>query len=285
MSKNKKKRKLKPLKKANPPQQEAKPNMVFPPQHYKFSEKDNGSIMIAVPTGRHNINSGTVKSLFSAQPFLGLFKGTMFYSHAGSLIQIARQESLNLALEQKIRWLWFVDDDMSFQPDTPARLVKNCIENDFVMCSGLSIKRVPPFSPTVGMNRDEDGHPILSPELTPSEGVHTVAHSGLACTVIDLDKIREHGLDKEKLFFLAVSEDNTRLIGEDLVFCDYLTGKGLKVGLDANIWTGHYGMHEFRPEMWFSQWKPMYEKQLEENARKAQEEANKEESLETSNVQ
>lgn len=228
------------------------------PQDYNLPEDARGSLMVAIPTGRHNINSGTVKSLFSAQPYLGMFRGVMFYSHAGSLIQIARQESLNLALSKDIRWLWFIDDDMSFQADTPARLVQDCIDNDFVMCSALSIKRVPPFSPTVGMTTDDEGHPILTPEDVPISGVHTVAHSGLACTVIDLDKIREAGLDKTKLFYLAVSEDNTKMIGEDLVFCDYLTKQGFKVGLDADLWTGHYGMHEFRPEMWFNSWRDIY---------------------------
>jgi hypothetical protein len=259
-----KKRKLKPLQGLEAP--EMQPGIVLPPPSYMdIDEEHRGPIMVAIPTGRHNINSGTVKSLFSSQPYLNLFKGVMFYSHAGSLIQIARQESLNLALKEDVRWLWFIDDDMSFQPDTCIRLVKDCIENDFVMCSSLSIKRVPPFSPTVGIRTDDKGHPILTPEDVPEKGVHKVAHSGLACTVIDLNKIREKGLDKQKLFFLAVSEDNKRMIGEDLVFCDYLTQKGLNVGLDANMWTGHFGMHEFKPEMWFKSWRDIYIKQKLKN--------------------
>ena len=267
MSKNSrhKKKALKPLKAVEKAEQAFAPNMVLPPQSYELPPKAQGTIMVAIPTGRHNINSGTVKSLFSAHPYLGHFKGVMFYSHAGSLIQIARQETLNLALKEGVRWLWFVDDDMSFQPDTPIRLVKDCIDNDFAICSGLSIKRVPPFSPTVGIERDSEGTPILTPELVPESGVHEVSHSGLACTVIDLDKLREKGLDKKKLFFLATADNNERLVGEDLVFCNYLSNEGLKVGLDANIHTGHYGMHEFRPDMWFNGWRDIYLKQKEES--------------------
>ena len=66
------------------------------------------------------------------------------------------------------------------------------------------------------------------------------------------------------MFYLATSEDNNRMIGEDLVFCDQLTRKGLKVGLDANIWTGHFGMHEFRPDMWYGGWRDMYLKRKAE---------------------
>jgi hypothetical protein len=250
------------------PKRELKPNMVIPPTGYSLPKDQRGPIMVAIPTGRHNINSGTVKSLFSAHPYLGHFDGVMFYSHAGSLVQIARQETLNLALEQGIRWLWFIDDDMSFQPDTPMRLVMDCIENDYALCSGLSIKRVPPFSPTVGMTCNEEGTPILTPELVPDSGVHEVSHSGLACTVIDLDKIREKKLnEEEKMFYLAVSEDNKTLCGEDLAFCNLLAQNDLKIGLDANIWTGHYGMHEFRPEMWFDGWKDMYLKQKEKTSK------------------
>jgi hypothetical protein len=238
--------------------QEIKVNTPIPADQYNISPKDCGPITLAVPTGRHNINSGTVRSMFSAQPYLNIFDGTMFYSHAGSLIQVARQESMNLALSKGMRWLWFVDDDMSFQSDTPARLVQDCLDNDFAMCSALSIKRVPPFSPTVGMATDDEGMPILTPETVPESGVHQVSHSGLACTMIDLDKIREAGLADERLFYLAVSEDNKKLTGEDLVFCKTLTDAGLTVGLDANIWTGHYGVHEFKPDMWFKGWRDIY---------------------------
>ena len=277
---NNKKRKLTPLQ-GTPETMapELKPNMVLPPHAYASGEMGQlGSIMVAIPTGRHNINSGTVKSLFSAQPYLGMFKSVMFYSHAGSLIQIARQESLDLALKEGIRWLWFIDDDMSFQPDTPIRLVQDCLKNDFALCSALAIKRVPPFSPTVGMDTDPEGHPILTPETVPESGVHTVAHSGLACTVIDMDKIRNNELcGNGKLFYLAVSEDNVRMVGEDLVFCNLLTKRGMKVGLDANLWTGHFGMHEFRPEMWFGGWKGEYLKKKAESEAAAAPVLNKQE--------
>lgn len=212
-----------------------------------------GPLMVAIPTGKPSIYTATVKSLFSSQQFLTQFNQVSFYSHAGSLIHVARQETLDTALRAGVRWLWFIDDDMTFPAHTPVTLAKNCYDNGFVMCSALAIKRVPPFSPTVGMRLDDEGEPILTPEDVPSSGVHEVMHTGLACTIIDLDLLRQEKINEnKKLFYMQVNEMNTKMLGEDLAFCKILKSHNLKVGLNADIWTGHVGVHEFKPEMWFS---------------------------------
>lgn len=237
-----------------------------PPQQTVLPKEARGPIVVGVPTGRHNICSGTVKSLFSAYPYLSQFGFASFYSHAGSLIHVARQETVDMAYKVNARWLWFVDDDMSFPAHTPIDLAKSCIEHDFAMCSALSIKRVPPYSPTVGMRLDEEGEPMLTPEDVPSSGVHEVMHTGLACTVIDLEKLKQVGLNmNSKLFYMQVNEANTKMIGEDLAFCKILQSKGLKVGLNANIWTGHIGVHEFQPSIWFQHWREIFVQKKKEN--------------------
>lgn len=256
---NNKKKKIRPLrpKKISELSRSAGQHDMSSPRQIEIPAEASGPIMVGIPTGRFNISSATVKSLFASFPHFGRFRGCTFYSHAGSLIQLARQETLRVALETGMRWLWFIDDDMSFPPHTVAKLVKDCIDNDFTVCSALSNKRVPPFSPTVGMTFSESGKPELTPEDVPSEGVHEVAFSGLACTVIDLDKIRKEKLDKENLFFLSIADDGG-LVGEDLAFCKKLHEHGLKVGLDADVWTGHIGTQEFTPQVWFEWWKKRY---------------------------
>lgn len=246
------------------------PSAIPAPHEIPIPESEVGPLMIGIPTGRQNINSGTVKSLFSSHPYLMRLMAVTFYSHAGSLVQIARQETLNQALKSGMRWLWFIDDDMTFPAHTPLQLIKNCIDNDFAVCATMMNKRVPPYSPTIGMRDDENGDPLIVPEEVPENGVHEVAHVGMACTIIDLNKIRESDLNKnDNLFYLATADDNKRLIGEDLVFSSMLRKSGLKIGANLDIWSGHMGMHEFRPDIWYQVWRNTYlQKKNEESLKK-----------------
>lgn len=155
-------------------------------------------------------------------------------------------------------WLWMVDTDMGFAPDTVERLIASAdpVERPVMGALTFQLKRQPRSVTTLRAERFRI-QPVLLEylELDDEVGfrpladygrdqVVRVAGTGAACLLIHRDalaKVRaEHG-DAwfEPLVHPTGDRGKPRPFSEDLSFCVRLAGVGIPVHVDASVKTTH----------------------------------------------
>lgn len=150
-------------------------------------------------------------------------------------------------------WLWWIDTDMGFQPDTVDRLVEAadpvqrpvvgglCFALREVSYDGYGGRRVMPI-PTLYMPaRDANGHIGFGNRYEyPPNSLVQVAGTGAACLLIHrsvLEKLRaEHG-DR---WFDRVRYQDGSAISEDLSFCYRLVMAGIPLFVHTGVKTTHH---------------------------------------------
>lgn len=178
----------------------------------------------------------------------------MIRCDAGGLV-----ESRNLAVtrfldETPHEWLWFIDTDMGFLPDTVDRLVDaaDAVERPVVgaLCFGLREvaydgyggQRTMPVPTLFRHARTPEGHHGFTTRWDyPAETVVQVAGTGAACLLIHrsvLAKLRaELGGDT---WFDPVRYGDGRRVSEDLSFCAKLGAAGVPVFVHTGVKTTHH---------------------------------------------
>ena len=76
---------------------------------------------------------------------------------SGSLIYTSRNDIATYAIETEADYVFWLDSDMVFKPDTLKRMMKTLQENDLDILTGLYFRRVPPYSPVLFDQLDLDG--------------------------------------------------------------------------------------------------------------------------------
>ena len=134
-------------------------------------------------------------------------------------------------------WLLFIDDDMTFHPNSLLQL----LEHDVDIVGGLCVKKRPPHGPTIYEPNKEKGgfnhvlHFELN-ELLECEGTGT---GFLLIKMSVFDKL-------DTPYFAFVPQPNRdRPMGEDLYFCTKAREAGFKVHVDTGCIIGHLGLHAF----------------------------------------
>lgn len=174
----------------------------------------------------------TVPTRFAVS-LLGLKKpeGTEFLFSIGSLIQEARDNIANYAIENGFDYVLWLDSDMTFPDDTLYRLMLK--GKDIV--SGLYYKRQLPKIPVIYEKTDGGFIPMM--EIP--DGMFRADAVGLGCTLMKteaLKKVRESG---------EMFSPYTRM-GEDLSFCVRAKKAGLEIWCDPEIMCGHLTMMEVK---------------------------------------
>jgi len=150
-------------------------------------------------------------------------------------------------------WLWWIDTDMGFLPDTVDRLVEAadpatrpvvgglCFALREVTYDGYGGRRMMPI-PTLYMpGRDARGHyGFVNRYDYPKDSLVQVAGTGAACLLIHrsvLEKLRaEHG---DRWFDRVRYQDGTA-ISEDLSFCYRLVMAGIPLFVHTGVKTTHH---------------------------------------------
>lgn len=175
---------------------------------------------------------------------------------AGSLVYHSREKLLVSAMDHNADFIFFVDSDMKFAPDTLLRLLQDAVENDLDMVSGLCFRRMYPTSPTMAKTLDYDFDAktrkctVNVPNYTdyPRDALFPVACSGLACTLIRMSAICEV-IENEKmspfqpLFGLS----------EDYSFCIRMKAAKKKMWVDSRIKIGHIGQFVYGEDIFLKQ--------------------------------
>lgn len=172
----------------------------------------------------------------------------------------ALPESRNLAVtkwldETPHEWLWFVDTDMGFAPDTVDRLVEAadpvkrpvvgalCFALREVAHDGMGGCRVVPQPTLFGLGKDPNGQVGFAPRWEyPHDSLVQVAGTGAACLLIHrgaAEKLRaEHG---DRWFDRSRYGDG-RAVSEDLSFCSRLAQAGIPLYVHTGVKTTHHKM-------------------------------------------
>ena len=166
----------------------------------------------------------------------------------------ARNEAMRHFLDQSTaEWLWIVDTDMGFHPDTLDRLVDAadaaqrpvvgglCFGQRLGDPDGLGGYLWAPFPTLYDWKQDEKGHFGFGNRLEYAPNTVTqVAGTGAACLLVHRDaaaKVRaEAGGD---VWFEPVRYGDGRPVSEDLSFCYRLGVSGVPLFVHTGVVTSH----------------------------------------------
>lgn len=162
----------------------------------------------------------------------------------GSLVYTSRNNLAAIAIEQGADYIFWLDSDMMFAPDTLVRMFDDLKHGDIV--SGLYFRRVAPFTPVIynKLDIDDVGRCTFEePKEIPDE-VFEIEGCGFGCvlmpTDIAMDVIAKYGAP-----FTPIGGT-----GEDLSFCWRARQLGYTFVCDPKIELGHVGHHVITRELW-----------------------------------
>jgi len=144
---------------------------------------------------------------------------------------IARETAARNCLDGKYEWLFFIDSDMTFPPDT----LKKLLAHDAPIVSGLAFKRQWPPRPTIYKADDDDMNTIRN--LTEWEEIQPIDAAGCACLLI-----RREVFEQIPQPWFGLSEWGA---AEDISFFTRVKKAGIPAICDTTIPIGHVGMYEF----------------------------------------
>jgi FkbM family methyltransferase len=192
-------------------------------------------ILIAIPTAK-NIEPDTFKSIYDLIIPDG-YETVFQYFYGYNIDQIR-----NLIADWTINgfdYLFSVDSDISFPPDTLARL----LAHDKPVVSGLYIQRKPgqhileiyEHTPTGGVTNMPYGKLKNRPLVE-------VAGCGFGCALVKAEVFRTIGYPQFK-YYSAISMEGT--VSEDVDFCRKAREKGFTIWADSGILCRHTGSFTF----------------------------------------
>lgn len=154
-------------------------------------------------------------------------------------------------------WLWFVDTDMAFTPDTLDRLIESADPDTKpilgALCFALMKGDAQEVVPTLyGLTDDDPPAPCRYYEIPPKPGIYQFAATGTGCLLIHrsvLVAVRDHDLPNGKTwgetsfpwfqFAPWTTPEGADVMGEDLTFCYRAAACGIAVHVDTRIEVGH----------------------------------------------
>lgn len=215
-------------------------------------------------TVSHSWHESMMRLLMYDQLGEGRIIGTsgpfMISCSSGSLVESRNMVMTRWLDETPHEWLWFVDTDMGFDPDTVERLVQAAdpVERPVVggLCfaaretrfDGMGGRRIMPVPTIYNPAHDEAGNVGFATRWEyPDNTLIQVAGTGAACLLIHrsaAEKVRaEHG----DTWFDRVRYGDGRWVSEDLSFCWRLSTLQLPVFVHTGVKTTHH------KQMWLSE--------------------------------
>jgi hypothetical protein len=152
-------------------------------------------------------------------------------------VQVARNEMVRWFLQSDREWMWFLDTDMVFDADVPARL----IAHDAPITSALYLGQGNDGEPfVVGHRYSIDGGFLAYLKRDDLDGLSEVAAVGMGCAMIRRDvlvALGENGHPHQWPFAMAGLQNT--FVGEDVGFCLRAGSLGYKSYIDADTFVGH----------------------------------------------
>lgn len=154
----------------------------------------------------------------------------------GSLIYTSRNSLATTAIQSEADFVFWLDSDMVFKPDTLVRMMDTLKKNDLDILSGLYFRRVPPYSPVLFDKLDIDGVKADYSEYSKiPDDLFEVGACGFGCVLMKTDVF----FDVQSKFgnmFAPIGNN-----GEDVAFCWRARQCGYKIICDPSVICGHVG--------------------------------------------
>lgn len=155
---------------------------------------------------------------------------------SGSLIYTARNELATAAIQIEADYVFWLDSDMVFKPDTLIRMFDTLQKNDLDILSGLYFRRVPPYSPVLFDRLEMEGEACNWSEFKDiPEGLFEIGGCGFGCVLMKTDVFLDVFAKFQNCF--APIANN----GEDVAFCWRARQCGYKIYCDPSVICGHVG--------------------------------------------
>ena len=158
----------------------------------------------------------------------------------GSLVYDSRNKLAAMAVEMEADYVFWLDSDMVFAPDTLERMLKTLDEHPEIdVLSGLYFRRGAPFTPVLFSKLEvgEDGMLAFEDQKELPDELFEIAGCGFGCVLmraeILLDMAAKEGAG---LWFSPMAN-----AGEDCAFCIRARREGYKLYCDPSIALGHMG--------------------------------------------
>ena len=154
----------------------------------------------------------------------------------GSLIYTSRNNIATEALQMDADYVFWLDSDMVFKPDTLIKMMDTLQKNDLDILSGLYFRRVPPYSPVLFDKIEVEGLNCDYSEFKEiPEGLFEVGACGFGCVLMKTDVFFDV---QSKFGNMFAPIGNT---GEDIAFCWRARQCGYKIICDPSVICGHVG--------------------------------------------
>ena len=200
--------------------------------------KQMKTILIAIPTAR-NIEAETFKSIYDLTVPDG-YQVTFQYFYGYNVDQVR-----NLIADWVVKgfdYLFAVDSDMAFAPDTLAKL----LAHDRDMVSGLYIQRIPGrHTLEVYEPNDQGGVTHIPYEKIRGQGLVEIASCGFGCVLVKGEVFKAIPYP-HFVYHSAINHANT--VSEDIDFCNKARARGFKMFADTTILCRHIGSNTFTVE-------------------------------------
>lgn len=168
---------------------------------------------------------------------------------SGPLIASARNDVVAMFLaDHRAEWLWMVDTDMVFAPDTLPRLIAAADPRERPIMGGLCFSDGPDGpEPTLYELIEQDGGGVAFAryKVWPEDEPFRVGGTGAACLLVHrtaLQRVASGWGDKVDRVFPWFRESTTagrRALGEDLTFCLRAQTAGIPIHVHTGIQVGH----------------------------------------------
>lgn len=167
-------------------------------------------------------------------------------------------DSRNLVMKQFLddtthEWLFLIDTDMGFEPDTVERLIAAadpaerpvvgalCFALREMRHDGMGGFRVMPVPTVFNMARTPEGQIGFATRWDyPANTLIQVAATGAACLLVHRTAVEKVRADHGDRWFDQVRYEDGRLISEDLSFCYRLGAAGIRIFVHTGITTTHH---------------------------------------------
>jgi hypothetical protein len=150
--------------------------------------------------------------------------------HVGNQLTKARNDAVEVALAHNCDYLWFIDDDHDFKPDTLRRLLAH--GKDIV--GPLYCIRGYPFHPTA-RRLDGTAKAIFNVPASGSPALHQVRGTGTSGMLINTEVFRQIPRP-----WFVTGHINPEEIAEDFFFCEKAQDYGYSIYLDTSTTLEHF---------------------------------------------
>lgn len=191
---------------------------------------------------------------------------------AGTMgVAAGRNEIAGYFLSTDAEWLFMIDSDMGFAPDTVERLLDSAMANEVPVLGGLCFAqkldkdlkqgpfnavryRIQPTLYEYVEVQDNGERGFVSKTKYRRDAFQHVAATGAACLLVHRDALVAVGPEP----FMPITDPQAggngtpRTFSEDLSFCIRVQAAGLNMGVDTRVKTTHYKGGIFLDEVTFA---------------------------------